>query len=167
MHKKKSKCKNRESKNINSTSVKDFTFVNPVDGILTSAFGYRINPISKKKEFHNGIDIAAGEGSEIRATDDCVVQKVGSSKSFGNFVECKSNDGYQFFYGHLQKILVKQNDQVHKNQIIALSGKTGFATGPHLHYSIKFHNEFIDPLSFVKLPWSDDFKKEYFERNMW
>jgi len=120
-----------------------------VTGIISSYFGDRINPVTGQKEFHNGIDIYVPEKTEIKAVADGVIQTATSSKTFGNFIIQKTDNNYEIAYGHLNKILVKQNARVKKNQIIALSGQTGLATGPHLHFGIKYQDKFLDPIKFL------------------
>lgn len=132
-----------------------------MDGVITSSFGMRINPVNHKKEFHDGIDIGVGEGTNVFAVSDGIIETVGKSDSFGNFLSYKTNYGYQIFYGHLKKLFVKKNTKVKKNQVVALSGKSGFVSGAHLHYSIRFKNELLDPFYFVDLPFTDDVKNEY------
>jgi murein DD-endopeptidase MepM/ murein hydrolase activator NlpD len=112
-------------------------------------FGERINPITNKKEFHNGIDIAIPENTEVCAVADALVKHVGTSETLGNYIIYDIDDLYQVTYGHLKEILVKPNEEIKQKQIIALSGKTGFATGPHLHYSLKYKKKFIDPMNFI------------------
>lgn len=135
--------------------------INPLDGIITSSFGERINPITNKKEFHDGIDIAAKEGTKILAVSDGTVENVGNSSGFGNFIVYKTDEGYQIKCAHLKKIFVTKNERLKQNQVIALSGKSGMVTGPHLHFSIRFESELVDPINFVSLPYTDDVKKEY------
>lgn len=140
--------------------------MNPVDGVITSSFGIRFNPINKKKEFHDGLDIGVPEGAEIFAVSGGLIKSVGKSNSFGNFILYKTNNGYEIFNAHLKKILVKENDTIKQNQVIGLAGKSGFATGPHLHYSIKRENKFLDPIDFVDLPYTNDVQNEYIMRGV-
>ena len=112
--------------------------INPLDGIITSSFGERINPIT-----------------------DGTVENVGNSSGFGNFIVYKTDEGYQIKCAHLKKIFVTKNERLKQNQVIALSGKSGMVTGPHLHFSIRFESELVDPINFVSLPYTDDVKKEY------
>lgn len=123
-----------------------------------------MNPITNKQEFHDGIDIGVAEGTKIFAVADGIINSVGYSNSFGNFVTYKTFNGYEIFNGHLKKVFVKENSHITKNQVIALAGKTGFASGPHLHYSIRFENKLLDPFCFVDLPYTDDVKNEYMLR---
>lgn len=91
---------------------------------------------------------------------------MGKSSGFGNFIVYKTDKGYQISCAHLKKVLVKKNSKIKQNQVIALSGKTGMATGPHLHFSIRLENNLLDPINFVNLPYSDDVKKEYLMRGV-
>ena len=124
-------------------------------------FGYRINPVLNKEEFHNGIDIAAAIGTPIAAVADGVVTKSGWSDTYGNYIEFITGDGYEIKYAHLSKCLVKNGDTVMQGQIIAESGNTGLATGPHLHYSISDSVGYIDPSFYVSLEYTPKARSDY------
>jgi murein DD-endopeptidase MepM/ murein hydrolase activator NlpD len=90
------------------------------------------------------------EKTKVLAVCDGVIKNIGESDTLGNYIIYELDDSYEIIYGHLKKILVKENSHVKKNQVIALSGNTGLTTGPHLHYSIKYKHNFIDPINFIK-----------------
>lgn len=118
----------------------------PVRGKITSGFGERINPVTKVKEFHNGIDIQVPEGTPVIAPERSEVINVYKSDLGGNQVVLKHNDGYTSGYAHLLKPIVKIKDKVTKGQVIAFSGKTGQVTGAHLHFSLRDPSgKYVDP----------------------
>lgn len=123
-----------------------------MDGIITSFFGERINPVLDKKEFHDGIDIAAPKDEPIVAVKSGIVVKVGVSNTYGNIVEYKVEGGYIIKYAHCSEIFVKEGDYLEQGQIIASVGNTGLATGYHLHYGISKKGDYIDPIAYVELP---------------
>ncbi|WP_058485489.1 M23 family metallopeptidase [Defluviitalea phaphyphila] len=128
-------------------------WLNPVDGIITSTFGKRINPILNKEEFHKGIDIGAEEGSYIIAVKKGKVLEIKLSSTYGNILKYETEDGYVIIYAHCKDIFVKKDEFIEKGQIVASVGNTGgLSTGPHLHYEISKNGVLIDPINYVNLP---------------
>jgi murein DD-endopeptidase MepM/ murein hydrolase activator NlpD len=133
---------------------------------FTSRFGWRENPILKRKEFHPGLDMRAAMGTPILAPADGVVKfiKYGQHGGYGNMVALSHNYGFESYYAHLQnKPVVKEGQFVKKGDLIAYSGNSGLSTGPHLHYEIKFIGRLLDPKPFVEWRGSnftEIFKKE-------
>jgi murein DD-endopeptidase MepM/ murein hydrolase activator NlpD len=119
---------------------------------ISDGYGYRIHPITKKRQFHRGIDFAANIKSPILATADGVVGFVQDRNigTFGRVIRIYHNYGFRTIYGHLNKTFVKNGDIVKKGQIIGLSGNSGRSTGPHLHYEIKHGNKILNPYNFIK-----------------
>ncbi|ANO35225.1 peptidase M23 [Vibrio breoganii] len=116
---------------------------------VSSHYGYRIHPKTGRKTLHRGIDYAVNTGAPIYATADGVVEVVRPSKTgSGNFLRLQHSYGFSTSYSHLQKFKVKSGEFVEKGQLIAYSGNTGFSTGPHLHYEIRFVGRALDPLAF-------------------
>lgn len=121
-------------------------FSNPIpDGIVSSGYGMRQNPFTGHKTFHNGIDIAAPEGTPVYAAREGEVIARGNSEIFGNYLEIKHEGGYSTFYGHLNKFFVELHDHVNSTMIIAEVGNTGKSTGPHLHFEIRKDGSSRDP----------------------
>jgi len=121
---------------------------------ITSPFGMRKNPITGKDEFHNGIDIALIEGTELTSLIDGIVLTAHYSDRGGNqIVIVDEKQKIRFGYAHLKDMKVKTGDKVKAGQVIGTSGKTGIATGPHLHFTVAYIGtlgqiNFIDPLKF-------------------
>ena len=104
---------------------------------LTSNYGYRIHPIRGTREFHNGIDLAGtGLGSNIYAANNGEVVNAGYYSSYGLTVVINHNNGYYTLYSHLNKINVNVGDVVQKREVVGYMGRTGLATGVHLHFSV-------------------------------
>ena len=132
---------------------------------LSAKFGYRIHPITKRRKFHRGIDLASNMGTKVRATADGVAGFVQNRNigDYGRVINLQHNYGFKTIYAHLKKTLVKNGDIVRKGQVIGLTGNSGRSTGPHLHYEIKHGNKVLDPKNFMswKLKNYDTiFKKE-------
>ncbi len=123
-----------------------FPFIMPVEGEITTDFGSeRIYNDGVTRWRHKGIDISAKKGTPVKATNNGIVAGTYSSKIYGNFVIINHGVGIYSLYMHLQKVYVKNNQQVFKNDIIGTVGDTGFATGPHLHWQINIHKIPINP----------------------
>jgi lysM domain/M23/M37 peptidase domain protein len=125
-------------------------FIYPIQGRLTSPFGYRRDPFTGRKSFHSGIDLAAPEGTKIKVILDGTVSLTSYSRIFGNYMIVTHPNGYQSLYGHLSRFNAKKGEQVSQGDIIALVGNTGLSTGPHVHLSIYKNGKLIDPLSVLK-----------------
>ena len=117
---------------------------------VTSPFGQRINPVTKKPHFHNGIDIAAPNGTPVLAWSDGVVGTVANKYPSGLFVYIKHSDEFATSYSHLSAAKVKVGDRVSKGQVIGLVGSTGRSTGNHVHFRMKHENEDIDPAPYLE-----------------
>ena len=113
---------------------------------ISSVYGYRIHPITKKISFHNGIDIPAPENTSIVASDDGIVIFVGCKSGYGNVVEIEHFDSKKTLYAHNNSIVVSKGQVVKKGQVIAKVGSTGNSTGNHVHFEIKINNQRINPL---------------------
>ena len=116
---------------------------------ISSPFGPRIHPISKKRALHKGIDLAVPTGTQIYAPADGTVVNIWYDKSCGNGLKIAHGMGYETVYCHLQSVNVTNGAKVQKNSVIALSGNTGGSTGPHLHYAIKKDGKFINPSDLI------------------
>ncbi len=121
----------------------------PVNGRISSNFGYRANPFTGIRQFHNGLDIVGFLNAAVSAAMDGRVAETGYSTIFGNFVILSHAEGYQTLYAHLNKILVKQGASVLQGKTIGLLGSTGYSTGPHLHLGVFKHGKAVDPLKFL------------------
>ncbi|MCD6231854.1 M23 family metallopeptidase [Candidatus Aerophobetes bacterium] len=124
----------------------------PVQGWLTSKFGWRKDPFTGKREFHKAIDISAPWGTSVRASAQGKVIFTGWKDGFGLMIEINHGYGYSTVYAHLSKILVKKGTWVSKGDIIGRVGSTGRSTGPHLHFEVHRNKKAVDPLSLMVEP---------------
>jgi len=108
----------------------------PVSGVVTSQVGWRRDPFTGASKFHKGTDIAAAEGTSIRAVAAGVVVESGTKGSYGNTVVIKTDDGRRMLYGHNSANFVRVGDRVEQGTPIAAVGATGRATGPHVHFEV-------------------------------
>lgn len=111
--------------------------VMPVQGKVTSGFGYRIHPITGNRSFHTGIDLAAPEGTEILASYGGTVEETGFTNGRGNFILLRHGENLQTLYCHLSEIDVRKGDDVSAGERIGKVGSTGLSTGPHLHFELR------------------------------
>lgn len=125
-------------------------FVYPVAGRLSSPFGWRKDPITGARSFHNGIDLVNSENTIIKAAMDGTVAKVSYSNVFGRYVILRHSDGYQTLYGHLNKQLVRVNQKINQGETLGYMGNTGYSTGTHLHFAIFKNGEPVNPFEFLK-----------------
>jgi murein DD-endopeptidase MepM/ murein hydrolase activator NlpD len=105
-------------------------------------------------EFHDGVDIAVPENTEVRAAADGVVTEARESATWGKLLKFRAagREGeYEVMYAHLNKVLVGAGEEVKKGQAVALSGRTGLATGAHLHFGVYKNGEAVDPAAFLKI----------------
>ena len=118
----------------------------PTDYVrISSPFGTRIHPITRKKHTHKGIDLAAPKMTPIYATADGEVTFSGRNGGYGNFVKINHRNGYKTAYAHMHRIAVKKGADVHKGDLIGYVGTTGSSTGNHLHYEVYYQDKLVDP----------------------
>lgn len=120
-------------------------FIKPVQGVVTSSYGYRKDPITGDKKFHSGIDLDVKENSDVLASFDGKVKLCGEDPELGKYIILDHGEGVETKYGHLNEISVKKDDAVKKGEVIAKSGNTGKSTGPHLHFELLYMGENINP----------------------
>lgn len=125
---------------IHLTLDKDNEFVNPIDGIVTSRYGFR------KNRNHNGIDINLNTGDTVRAAFSGKIRYAKyNSGGYGNLVIIRHENGLETLYAHLSKHLVLPNDEIKAGDPIGLGGNTGRSFGAHLHFEVRFYDAPINP----------------------
>ncbi|WP_297812418.1 M23 family metallopeptidase [uncultured Methylophaga sp.] len=120
------------------------------DGWVSSFYGYRIDPFNGKKTFHEGLDIAARNGTNVLSVADGIVTWVGQRGGYGGLVEVDHGNGYVTRYAHNKTIKVKKGDRVNKGETLALMGSTGRSTGPHVHFEVLRDGQHVNPYNFIK-----------------
>ncbi len=109
----------------------------PVPGRITSPFGPRRHPVTGRHRQHQGLDLAAPEGTPVHAARAGVVVFSGRRGDYGNLVVVEHADGSSTYYGHCRDLLVSPGERVDADQVLATVGSTGLSTGPHLHFELR------------------------------
>ncbi len=117
---------------------------------LTSNYGLRVDPFTKRPAWHNGIDMAAYYKAPITAAGPGSVTYAGRRSGYGNMVEVDHGYGFKSRYAHMTSISAKKGDTVVIGDTLGLMGSSGRSTGPHLHYEVLFHGKPYDPADFLK-----------------
>jgi murein DD-endopeptidase MepM/ murein hydrolase activator NlpD len=117
---------------------------------VTSGFKMRLHPIFNQWRAHTGVDYAAPTGTPVRTVGDGLVAFAGWQNGYGNVVQVQHNASQSTLYAHLSKVLVHKGDRVSQGEKVALSGSTGWATGPHLHFEFRVNGVFHDPLTIAR-----------------
>jgi murein DD-endopeptidase MepM/ murein hydrolase activator NlpD len=125
------------------------SFAWPVSGAVTSPFGERQNPMGPGQDFHPGIDIAADEGTPIRAATAGRVIAAGPDGGYGNVVVVDDGSGMTTRYAHCSQIFARVGQAVDPSTIIGAVGSTGHSTGPHLHFEVRMNDKPVDPSQFL------------------
>ncbi len=127
-------------------------FVCPLRGRyrITSRYGWRNDPFTRNRSFHNGLDMAIVRGTPVFAALPGLVVSTGWSTVYGNHVIIKHHSGYQTLYGHLNSIMTSKGRFVSTSTQIGTVGSTGRSTGPHLHFTVYKNGATIDPAKVLK-----------------
>ena len=118
-------------------------------GWMSSGFGQRIDPITGKQAWHNGVDFAGKDGADVIAVAAGVVVYSGPRSGYGKMVEINHGSGYSTRYGHHKALTVKAGDIVRKGEVIGLMGSSGRSTGPHVHFEVFKNGRIVDPASYI------------------
>ena len=126
-------------------------FIWPAPGYttITSRFGMRFHPVLKVYSLHKGTDIGAPTGSYVVASNDGVVISSTYTTGYGNMVMIDHGGGIVTLYAHGSELIAQLGDQVKKGDLIMKVGSTGWSTGPHLHFEVRFNGQPIDSLEFL------------------
>jgi hypothetical protein len=117
----------------------------PTAGPLHDGFGGRSDPITGGGRQHDGLDIGGDPGAHVGAAAAGTVVSAGWRGGFGNAVEVRHGGGYTTIYAHLSELLVPTGQRLEAGDAIGTVGSTGRATGPHLHFELRLHDEPVDP----------------------
>jgi murein DD-endopeptidase MepM/ murein hydrolase activator NlpD len=126
-------------------------FIYPVRGRISSQFGWRKDPFTGQRRFHNALDIAAPAGTPIKCTRDGKVTVVGYSRMFGKYIIVAHPDGYQSLYAHMSVTSAERGERVRQGDVLGKVGTTGHTTGPHVHFAIYKNTRPVNPLDLLSL----------------
>jgi murein DD-endopeptidase MepM/ murein hydrolase activator NlpD len=118
-------------------------------GYLTSVFGYRTDPMSGNREFHEGLDFAGRQGTPVVAVAAGIITWSGMRYGFGNMIEISHGNGYITRYAHNNKNLVGVGEKVERGEVIATMGNTGRSTGTHVHFEVIYNGRHVDPRKYL------------------
>jgi murein DD-endopeptidase MepM/ murein hydrolase activator NlpD len=128
--------------------------VMPVAGAyISSPFGIRVDPAQRELRKHTGVDLAAPVGTPVKASDWGTVESVGYDKrGYGRYVVLRHAAGYSTWYAHLSAFAanLRAGMRIHTGELVGKVGRTGDATGPHLHFEVRLHGEPIDPVPLMR-----------------
>lgn len=129
-----------------------YDMANPVKAAhrVSSKFGYRHHPVLKRRKLHTGTDIAIASGTELFAAAAGEIVYATEDSINGKFVKIDHGHGLTSAYCHASRLDVSKGDDVKRGERIALSGATGRATGPHLHFQVEIDGEPVDPELFIR-----------------
>lgn len=138
---------------VQSASVPSICPIKEKDIVSTSGFGWRTHPITKKKDFHQGIDLKATEGTPVLASADGIIVKrefLEEGKGYGRVIVINHGNTYSTVYAQLSEFKVNLGDKVKQGDVIGLVGHSGLSTGPHLHYEVLKDGKNVDPKDYFK-----------------
>ena len=113
-----------------------------------SGYGTRIDPIYGTPRFHSGMDFSANPGTDVYATGDGTVVKMGWETGYGNTIIIDHGFGYRTWYAHLRDFRTKVGKRVVRGEVIGGVGSTGKSTGPHLHYEVHVKGKVVNPINY-------------------
>jgi len=124
-------------------------FLKPTTGRFADGFGERVHPVTGKKSFHEGLDLAPGRGARVVAAQKGTVLSAGIRAGFGRLVVLDHGAGLTSWYAHLDEILVSPKQEVARGELIGKVGRSGRTTGPHLHFEVRQDGTPKNPLLFL------------------
>lgn len=122
----------------------------PARGLLTSAYGYRKDPLTGARTLHRGVDIGTAANRPVKATADGIVIRAGRNGALGTSVSLSHGFGVVTRYGHLSRLVVEPGQSVTQGDVLGYVGKSGRATGFHLHYEVRIDGRPVNPLDYMR-----------------
>jgi murein DD-endopeptidase MepM/ murein hydrolase activator NlpD len=116
---------------------------------ISSRYAWRNSPFTGARSFHNGLDMAAPEGTNIYAAFDGMVSSVSYNNTYGNYIIITHRSGYQTLYGHMSRTIAAKGEYVWQNTVIGKVGSTGQSTGPHLHFTVFKNGKTMNPANLL------------------
>jgi murein DD-endopeptidase MepM/ murein hydrolase activator NlpD len=126
-------------------AVTDASAVRVRAAAVTSSFGWRSDPLNGQHRFHAGLDLRAAYGQDVRAATDGVVTFAGEKPGYGLVVIVSHGSGLETRYAHLSSTTVVEGDRIRGGDLLARTGRSGRATGPHLHFEVRQDGQPVDP----------------------
>ena len=118
-------------------------------GWMSSGYGYRSDPITGRRAWHQGVDFAGKAGANIIASAAGMVTFAGEKGGYGKMVEINHGDDYTTRYGHQQQLSVQTGDVVRRGEVLGELGTSGRSTGPHVHFEVFKNGRTVDPASYI------------------
>ena len=135
---------------VNRQEINGDLFIWPVNGYVTSPYGYRNDPFGGGRQFHFGLDIGAPSGTPVKAAMSGRVITTGYNDTYGNHIVISHHSGYRTLYGHLSVISIKSGVYVSPGERIGEVGSTGLSTAPHLHFTVYKDGVTVNPRNYIK-----------------
>jgi murein DD-endopeptidase MepM/ murein hydrolase activator NlpD len=123
----------------------------PVEGPVTGSFGERIDPFNGEGAFHTGVDISTNYGQAVIAPADGVVVFAGEEGGYGRLIILEHGHGISTRYGHLAGFAIAVGQSVRRGDVIGYVGRSGRATGPHLHYEVRIQDVPVNPHKYLRI----------------
>ncbi|SHI85045.1 Peptidase family M23 [Clostridium cavendishii DSM 21758] len=124
-------------------------FIRPVGGYISCAYGPRTHPVTGKQSFHQGVDLAVGSGTPIKAAKSGVVTTATYHYIYGNMIIVDHGGGYSTLYAHQSGFNASVGQKVNQGDIIGYVGSTGWSTGPHLHFEVRINGQHTNPMQYI------------------
>lgn len=125
---------------------KEVAMSRPLEGVVISSYGEKINPVTENQTFQRGIDVKAVNIKIVKSVDDGVVELTGESESLGKFIKISHGDGIFSIYSNLDRIFVKENERIIRGQRI---GELGDLNETYLHFELWINNDAVDPQLYI------------------
>lgn len=139
----------QEEQDINNVK-NTTTFIKPLEGIISSKFGYRETATGAVPKNHTGTDIAASFGTKIMSATDGEIVLASEEGDYGKHLKVQIGE-VAIIYAHCNQLYVKQGEHVKQGQEIAEVGSTGNSTGPHLHFEVRYQERIVDPQKILEI----------------
>lgn len=141
-----------ETINATDNNNPNLEFMVPVEGVVISYFGEKLDPVTNKPKYHTGIDIETNANSYVRAAEDGEVIEISEDRIYGEYIKIKHSGDMLTIYAHCTNVIVSEGEKVDKGKIIAETEGIGVSPCSHLHFEIWSKEGARNPLEYIKIP---------------